>query len=61
MMDEKYKLIRDMLRYVKKAELPFYLFMDYCSVVRHDWFKILCDNESVVIMVTEVIKENGGR
>lgn len=47
---DKYKAIREMIEYVKQNNIYSYSeLMDYCSEERFDWFRVLCDNGTVVV------------
>lgn len=47
---DKYKAIKEMIEYVKQNDIFSYSeLLDYCSVERFDWFRVLCDNGTIVI------------
>lgn len=47
---DKYKAIREMLEYIRQNEIYSYSeLLDYCSEDRFDWFRVLCDNGTVVV------------
>ena len=47
---DKYKAIKEMMEYVKQNNIFSYSeLLDYCSNERFDWFRVLCDNGTVVI------------
>lgn len=47
---DKYKAIREMKDYIKQNNIYSYAdLFDYCSEERFDWFRVLCDNGTVVI------------
>lgn len=47
---DKYKAISEMIDYCKDNDICSYsLLLEYCRNERFDWFRILCDNGTVVI------------
>jgi len=47
---DKYKAIKEMLDYVKEQNIYSYSdLVDYCSVEHFDWFRVLCDNGTIVV------------
>jgi hypothetical protein len=47
---DKYKAIREMIEYIKLNNIYSYSeLVDYCSAERFDWFRVLCDNGTVVM------------
>ena len=47
---DKYKSIREMISFCKKYNILSYAdLLEYCSEERFDWFRVLCDNGTVVI------------
>jgi len=47
---DKYKSIREMIDYVNENDIYSYSeLLDYSSHERFDWFRVLCDNGTVVI------------
>ena len=47
---DKYKAIREMIEYVKLNDIYSYSeLLDYCGENRFDWFRVLCDNGTVVV------------
>lgn len=47
---DKYKAIREMIEYIKQNDMYSYSeLLDYCSQERFDWFRVLCDNGTVVV------------
>lgn len=47
---DKYKAIKEMMEYVKQNNIFSYSeLLDYCSNEHFDWFRVLCDNGTVVI------------
>lgn len=47
---DKYKAIREMIEFVRANNIYSYSeLLDYCSQERFDWFRVLCDNGTVVI------------
>jgi len=50
LITDKYKAIREMIEYVKLNDIYSYSdLLDYCGENRFDWFRVLCDNGTVVI------------
>jgi len=50
LVTDKYKAIREMIDHVKMNNIYSYSeLLDYCSQERFDWFRVLCDNGTVVI------------
>lgn len=47
---DKYKAIKEMMEYIRQNEIYSYSdLLDYCSIERFDWFRVLCDNGTVVM------------
>lgn len=47
---DKYKAIREMIDYCKENNVTSYSdLLEYCSEQRFDWFRVLCDNGTIVI------------
>lgn len=47
---DKYKAVRDMVDFCKTNNIYSYaLLMEYCMQYRFDWFRVLCDNGTVVM------------
>ena len=47
---DKYKAIKEMMEYIRQNEIYSYSdLLDYCSLERFDWFRVLCDNGTVVM------------
>ena len=47
---DKYKAIKDMRAFIKENNIYSYAkLFDYCAEERFDWFRVLCDNGTVVI------------
>ena len=47
---DKYKAIKEMMEYIRQNEIYSYSdLLDYCSIEHFDWFRVLCDNGTVVI------------
>lgn len=47
---DKYKAIREMIDFVKEQDIYSYSeLLDYCSQERFDWFRVLCDNGTIVV------------
>ncbi len=48
---DKYKAIREMIEWCKSEDIVLYSdLLEFASVNRSDWFRVLCDNGTVVIM-----------
>lgn len=48
---DKYKAIKEMIEFCRTEKIYLYSdLLDYCAVNRSDWFRVLCDNGTVVIM-----------
>lgn len=48
---DKYKAISEMMLFCCRNQLTSYRrLLDYCSHERYDWFRVLCDNGSYVIL-----------
>lgn len=48
---DKYKAIKEMMDYCRTEQIYLYSdLLDYCAVYRSDWFRVLCDNGTMVIM-----------
>lgn len=47
---DKYKAISEMIEYVKQQNIYSYSeLLDYCALEKFDWFRVLCDNGTMVI------------
>lgn len=47
---DKYKAIKEIIEHVKQNDLYSYSdLLDYCAMEKYDWFRVLCDNGTVVI------------
>lgn len=47
---DKYKAIKEMIEFCNENGIISYSdLLEYCSVERFDWFRVLCDNGTVVI------------
>lgn len=47
---DKYKAIREMIAFCKETGLVSYAdLLEYCAEQRFDWFRVLCDNGTVVM------------
>ncbi len=47
---DKYKAIKEMIDFCNESGIISYSdLLEYCSVERFDWFRVLCDNGTVVI------------
>lgn len=47
---DKYKAIREMMEFCQENQIVSYAeLLEYCSRERFDWFRVLCDNGTVVI------------
>ena len=47
---DKYKAIKEIIEYVKQNDLYSYSdLLDYCAMEKYDWFRVLCDNGTVVV------------
>lgn len=47
---DKYKAINEMLQFVSEKNLYSYSeLLDYCRIERFDWFRVLCDNGTIVV------------
>lgn len=50
LVTDKYRAIRDMMHYCIDNNIYSYsLLLEYCSNERPDWFRVLCDNGTVVM------------
>lgn len=50
LVTDKYKAIREIIDYVRKNDIySFSDLLDYCSQDHMDWFRVLCDNGTIVI------------
>lgn len=50
LVTDKYKAIREIMEFVRKNDMYSYSdLLDYCSNEHFDWFRVLCDNGTVVI------------
>lgn len=47
---DKYKAISEMIEYIKQQNIYSYSeLLDYCAIDHFDWFRVLCDNGTIVI------------
>lgn len=50
LVTDKYKAIRDMIEFCKVNQIVSYSqLLEYCAEERFDWFRVLCDNGTVVM------------
>ena len=50
LVTDKYKCIKEMIDYCKTNKVYVYAdLLEYCSENRSDWFRVLCDNGTVVM------------
>jgi hypothetical protein len=50
LVTDKYKAIKEMIEYCKSNDIYSYAdLLEYCSNEHFDWFRVLCDNGTVVI------------
>lgn len=50
LVTDKYKAIREMILFCKENGIVSYAeLLEYCSEQRFDWFRVLCDNGTVVM------------
>lgn len=50
LVTDKYKAIREMMYYCKDNNIySYYDLLEYCKDERTDWFRVLCDNGTVVM------------
>ena len=50
LVTDKYKAISEMIDYCKAEGIVSYsILLEYCRESRFDWFRVLCDNGTVVI------------
>lgn len=50
LVTDKYKAIREMIAFCKAQSILNYAdLLEYCSEERFDWFRVLCDNGTVVM------------
>lgn len=50
LVTDKYKAIGEMIDYCKEFDIYSYsVLLEYCRMERFDWFRVLCDNGTVVI------------
>ena len=50
LVTDKYKAIREMIEFCKEYNIYSYAdLLDYCSLNRSDWFRVLCDNGTYVV------------
>ena len=50
LVTDKYKAIREMIEFCKFNNIySFAVLLEYCSEERGDWFRVLCDNGTVVV------------
>lgn len=48
---QRYLLIKDMIKFVKDNDITEYCrFVDICANVNFEWFKLLCDNSSYIVI-----------
>ena len=49
-VDEKYKAIKEIIEFCCDKNMYSYSYLlEYCSMERYDWFRVLCDNGTVVV------------
>lgn len=47
----RYLAVKDMIQFIKDNDITEYCqFVDICSNVQFDWFKLLCDNSSYIVI-----------
>lgn len=50
LVTDKYKAISEMMQFCKEYNIISYAdLLEYCSMNRFDWFRVLCDNGTVVM------------
>ena len=50
LVTDKYKAIREMIAFCREYSMTSYAdLLEYCSENRSDWFRVLCDNGTVVM------------
>lgn len=50
LVTDKYKAIREMMEFISEKDIYAYSdLLEYCAVERFDWFRVLCDNGTVVV------------
>lgn len=50
LVTDKYKCIREMMQYCQENDIVSYSrLLEYASMERNDWFRVLCDNGTVVM------------
>lgn len=48
---DKYSAIKEMIEFCRTEKIYLYSdLLDYCAINRSDWFRVLCDNGTMVIM-----------
>lgn len=50
LVTDKYKAIKEMIAYCREKDIYSYAdLLEYCAEERMDWFRVLCDNGTVVV------------
>lgn len=50
LVTDKYKAIREMMEFISEKDIYAYSdLLEYCAAERFDWFRVLCDNGTVVV------------
>lgn len=64
LVTDKYKAIREMMEFITEHDIYAYSdLLEYCAVERFDWFRVLCDNGTVVVkeyLKSRFWKKNNG-
>lgn len=64
LVTDKYKAIREMMEFITEHDIYAYSdLLEYCAVERFNWFRVLCDNGTVVVkeyLKSRFWKKNNG-